>query len=142
MVVSNLKITYDPGGTPRLIVNYGDKIAEEIELPWNQQVQDSPRTRANSMDYFGRGNVANGLRFSVYNDHADNATARAWMFALVAGLPTLEKKTLKVEIQGGAAYLMSAAVLRSVVPRFVTNAPGPRTMTSYDIAGGGWAVIP
>lgn len=140
MVSSNWKITYDPTGTPRILVNYGGRISDELEIPWSQSVQDSPRLRAASMNYFGRGNVANGLRFGVFNDHADDATARAWMLALVAGLPTLETKTLKIEINGGAKYLMSQAVIRAVTPRMVINAPVARTLTQYEITGGGWAV--
>lgn len=143
MVSSNWKITYDPtGGTPLLLVDFGTKIAEEFELPWNQSVQESPRLRAASMKFFGRGNVQNGVTFSVYKDHADDAAARNWMLAHAIALPALVTKTLKIEVKNGSGYLLAEAVVRSASSRMVPKAPVARTLTRYEITGSGLSVIP
>jgi hypothetical protein len=142
MVSSNFKVTYDPSGTPLVLVNFANLIGEELEIPWAQDVQKSTRTRAPDGKNFGRGNVQNGLTFVVYKDHADDATARAWMFSHAVSLPKLETKTVKVEIQGGAQYLMSEAVIQSAPSRMVIHTTKARTMTTYTLVGAGWALIP
>jgi hypothetical protein len=142
MVKSNWKITYDPSGAPLVLVDFGAKIGEEIEIPWTQLVQDSKRLRAANAKYFGRGNVENGLTFSVFKDHANDATARNWMLTHAIALPALVTKTLKLEVAGSGGFLMAEAVIRSAPSRMVTAAPVARTMTTYTITGGGWSVIP
>jgi len=141
MVKSNWKITYDPSGTPLVLVDFGQLTAEELEIPWAQLVQDSNRTRAANKKYYGRGNVARGLVISAFKDHADDATARNWMLIYSISLPALVTKTLKIEVKGGASFLIDEAVIQSAPSRRVVGAPVARTITTYTITGGGLSVI-
>jgi len=129
---SNWKITYDPSGTPRVLVNYGDEILDEIQMAWNQVVDPAAYTGAAGMDYFGRGRVSMPMSFSVVKTHADDKAMRGWIADLLSGLSAFEKKPLKIEVQGGGgSYQFDVAVLASVTPVPITNGAGAETLTTW-----------
>ncbi|MGC4017487.1 MAG: hypothetical protein QM755_23680 [Luteolibacter sp.] len=130
---SNWRITYDLGGSSEMgPVDFGDDLVDEPQMSWSQSVDNAPYTGADSMDYFGRGLVQMPFRFSVLREHADDATMRTWICDHLSSLQVKEKKTLKVEINGGAnAYQFPVAILRTVTPVPVTNGAGAETVTDY-----------
>jgi hypothetical protein len=136
MVSSNWKITYDPDGAADVLVDFGDDIADELSLSWGQAVDNVPRTAAAGMDYFGRGQVSIPFRFSVRRDHDTDADMRNWILALLADLPVLEKKPLRIEVKCGKEYQFDVAVIQSVNPAPIIVPDGAETWTEYNFLCG------
>lgn len=139
---SNWKITLDPDGEALVLVDYGQRINGEFTFGWKQVVDEGRRQSAEAMQHFPRGNVSGPLSFGVFKDHADDATAREWMALLFIALSDFisASTTLKVEIQGGDIFTVSNVVLEEAPTQMVLTAAGARTLTTWKLRAGTWAL--
>ena len=146
-IKSNWTITLDPGGSAeRVILAAGAFMEGEIDFPWSQATQESPRPGAPNRRNFGRKNVTTPLAVKAYNVHADDATAREWMLALAAWLTANvsgETLTVKIDIENGDSYTLGEVVVAEALPVMVAK-PISRaeTLTAWRFLGAGWTVVP
>lgn len=140
-IISPWKLRLDPSGTPLVLVDVGGKIGEELRFPWEQQVDDARRFRADGLRRFGRGNTSGGITVQVYDDHADLAAAQSWLLALQVTLQTYSKRStlLEVTTKSGAVYFLANAVLANAEAVMVTGGVA-RTLTRYKIDGATWSL--
>lgn len=145
-IKSNWTITLDPGGSSeRVLLAAGGFMDDEIELPWSQITQESPRPGATNRRNFGRKNVSTPLGFKVYNTHSDDATAREWMLELAVWLTSNaagQTLTARIDIASGSSYLLSEVVAADAVPKMHARPSSTaETLTSWRLLGAGWSVI-
>lgn len=143
MISSPWKITYDPTGTPLVLVDFDDDLEGVIKFPWEQSVQESPRTKAKYRSSFGRGNAESGITFLHVRDHADFLTALAFCpnhVIAISALADAEAKDIHVELTNGTKWKLSKCVFRSCIPEVATY-DCTVTLTSYVILANGWSVV-
>jgi len=135
-------VTWDPEGADELtLVAAGGFTDDELTLPWEQRTDANPRLRAVDMRNFARGSINGGISFTSLDSHADQVTAREFMFdrmILLAGL-AFKKSVLRIEIAGGRTFELSEAIIRSAPTRIVPRALPVRTATTWAITGGTWS---
>lgn len=140
-VSSNWKITLDPDGEALVLVDFGQRMSDELTWGW-KQVVDEVKKQGGTTDHFPRGNVTGPVSFGSYKDHNDDAAAREWMALLFVALNdfTGARTTLKVEIQGGDIFTVSNVVLEEAPTKMVPTAPVARTLTTWKLRAGTWAL--
>lgn len=144
MISSPWKITYDPaGGSPLVLVNFDDDLMGVIKFPWQQNVQESPRTKAKFQRYYGRGNAATGFSFQHLRQHADFLAALAYCpnhVIAISALADAPPKDIHVELTNGAKWKLASCIFKSFSPE-VSTEDGSMTITPYDILASGWSVV-
>ena len=141
-ISSNWKITFDYGGGSAFeLVAWGADLDEEIAFPWSQVVDTSKPMGAAAATKFGRGKVETTFSIGVWKTHATHAAARNYLLAHAASLPLGMAKPLRIDVQGGSAYLLSTAVIASGDARMAVGGGLIRTYVKYQIEGGKFAVI-
>lgn len=142
---SNWKLTFDPAGTPLVILAFGQVIeSSEFAIPWRQSTQESARVRATLAARWARGNVSSGIRFTTQESHADDAAARLYCLQKNIALNAYANVTakLKLEIQDSAIVfeLQSATIDEAECRRDLRGTA--RTLTTWAIGGTGWVQLP
>lgn len=143
-VISNWKLTFDPGGTPLVILDFGQAFEGEFSFPWRQISQQSNRVRAGRGKRYARGNSSGGIQFTALKDHADDAAARLWCLEANIECDNYSgvTSTLLLEIANSArTFSMSDASIDDCDPR-MRIAGVARTHTAWDIGGSGWVELP
>lgn len=142
---SNWKLTFDPDGTPLVILAFGQVIESgEFSIPWRQEAQAATRIRATMGARWARGNVTSGIRFTTQESHADDAAARLYCLQKNIALNAYAKVTakLKLEIDGSATvFELQAATIDEAECRRDLRGTA-RTLTSWTIGGTGWVQLP
>jgi hypothetical protein len=143
-VLSNWKLTYDPAGTPLVILAFGQIMEGEFALPWRQQVQESTRIRATTAKRWARGNVSSGISLATFKDHASDAAARLWCLQTSIALGTYAGSTakLRLEIEGSALVFELQDATLDGADSVLRPAAVPRTRTQWALGGTGWVQLP
>lgn len=142
IIISDWTITFDLGGSSAFVLaTIGDDLDEEVAFPWAQATDVSKPMRAAVVTNFGRGLVETSFTLGVYKTHATMATARNWLLAHCAAVPTGVAKTLTIAVNGGATYTMASTVMDGGDRRIVVGGP-PKTWVQYKLRGGKFAVVP
>ena len=115
---SGLRITYDPdGGSPLVLLDYGDLMTFEPTLPQSHQVQVQPYLRSDWVDVWDRGGVQLGMEVNVLKQYASAPLAREAKFdhaLLVAGL---RNQKVRIEVMNGTkVYDMDMAAITAAEP--------------------------
>ena len=100
MIVSNWKFTYDPLGTPLVLLDYGALLADEIV--WSIQRGMEVVQLVDSAAPFLRasGNSVVSISFKVSQEESADSTARTKMLDSIIAVDALIKKPLKVQAYG------------------------------------------
>ena len=142
--LSNWKLTFDPAGTPLVILAFGQIMDGEFALPWRQQVQESGRIRAATAKRWARGNASSSISLANYKDHASDAAARLWCLQTNIALATYSGKTakLRLEIEGSVLVFELQDATLDVAESVMRVAAVPRTRTQWSVGGSGWVQLP
>jgi len=142
--LSNWKLTFDPAGTPLVVLAFGQMPDGEFALPWRQQSQESARIRATLATRWARGNVTSGVSFAAFSDHANDAAARLWCLQSSILLNSYAGRTakLRLEIQGSALRFELQNATLDTVDTVIRVAGVARTRTQWVIGGTGWLQLP
>lgn len=124
-----LKITFDPAGTPLVILNWGERGSMD-GLPWAQVLQVEPYVNGATMGFHALGNVSRKIRVTARKEFA---TAAAMVTALLthdAALPVAVEKELHFRVldvtepdteteanRTAAHYKTTRAAIESADPR-------------------------
>ena len=135
------RMTWDPAGTPLVMLDYGDRMLAE---PLFGQVHSSELVsfaRADNPVGFHHGNVAHNLTFSRVVEHASIAAARASMLSHFWETGDLRVAQLRIEILDGSVTDMQKSVILDVAPEMgpdLGSAGGGkhRVVWTYSVAGG------
>ena len=139
MISSCYKLTYDPAGTPVVLLNYGEKIEAELEFPLEKSVEvvqlvDAPapfiRVAKNAVANFS---VARAL------DAASDKEARAAVLAALVLSQSATKKPLKIEVLGytDRYWTFANATIKSHRVRRYLETPKCRWVQALDFVATG-----
>jgi len=142
-ILSNWRLTFDPAGTPLVLVDIGQLMDGEIIIPWRQQAETRGRIRAAAAMRVARGNAESGITLTTYTDHASDAAAR--LFCLQRNIAMAgysgRTATLRLEIAGSALVYQMAAATLDVAETELVVAPVARTMTRWSVGGTAWTQV-
>tara|TARA_B110000908_G_C10230619_1_gene440368 strand:+ start:913 stop:1344 length:432 start_codon:yes stop_codon:yes gene_type:complete len=134
-IKSAWRITWDPSGTPLVLLDYGDLMLAEplIGQPHNSELVSF--ARALNPEGFHYGNVGHEIQFSRLDLSTDIIGPRNLMMSHLTVTGLLRVATLKIEIEGGDTYHVESSVLKNVSPSL---APENKNFLPwvYNIAGG------
>ena len=99
-LTSNWKITFRPGGSPIVLVNYGDEIDAEPTWPLRKGLSVINLVDADAPFLKPMGNAAVTLAFKVFSDETLDKDARQEVMESLLAWAALGKEELKIEING------------------------------------------
>jgi len=110
--LSNWRIVWDAGGTsPRVLLDFGDPMDAEIQLPRDQVTDVGRPDFSLSGIPISRGNRKRRIEFSRRDEHANGVAAWQAVFNALRTDPWAIKATLSIQPEGGTARLYDAALL-------------------------------
>lgn len=135
-VYSDWKITYDPMGLPLVLVDFGQWIDGELDIPWKRTIQQSMPVGAKGGEFLNRNLTTREIVFGVYKDHASFAIARNYMMQQQVDLPDGINAPVRFQVQGGDTFQLAGATFPSGNCRIIRKVQPFRTWTQWRIAGG------
>ena len=144
---SNWKLTHDPTGTPVVILDYGDWLADELEIDLRRLAEVIELAESVEPHLRDRGNVSGSLRFTlVAEEEGDTADADARAASLDALLDAMArgKAPLRLDALGkeDAYYLFSQAICISSAPAMLRHPALARWQQRVEITVAGMSKIP
>lgn len=97
-VTSNWKITFDPAGSARVLLDFGDKIEGEPVWSLKKGVQTTPLDDAVAPFLRAAGNAVVTFTIKVFTDEALDATARQRIMESLISISALVKKPLRIQV--------------------------------------------
>lgn len=138
-IASRWKLTFDPAGTPLVLVALGDLIDSELDWGLGRSIEVVPLAAAAAPFIRPATNNVYQLDFTVFKvESTDEAARRAVMDALRT-TDDLVKKPLRVEIgtesglETGYYYQFASAAVRSLNAFRDVDAPRPRWGRRFSI---------
>jgi hypothetical protein len=134
-IASNWKITFDPSGTPRVLLDTGDEMAAEIRWPLKKGMEMIDLVDSANPFLRAKGNNSFSIRLEIYKDESDDATARRTIMESLIAVAALEKKPLKIEAAGvtDRYWLAGACVITEHEPSILIEFPGARATKVFAI---------
>lgn len=99
-LTSNWRVTFDPSGTPLVLLAYGDEIEGEPRWPLGRGLEVVPLVDAAAPFLRPSGNGAVILRIDIYKPETTDALARAAVLDSLIAIDLLGRKPLKIEVYG------------------------------------------
>ena len=100
LVQSKWKLTLDPAGTPKVLLNFGDKIDQELTFPLKLGLEVVDLV--DSQDPFLRpsGNNKVEMSWTVYSDEDTDVESRVAVMNSLIAVMAYTRKPLRIEIDG------------------------------------------
>lgn len=135
MILSNWKLTFDPAGTPLVLLAYGDAIEGELRFPLKRGLEVVPLADAPAPFLRATGNSVVTIEFDVFPYLATDALARAAVMQSLITADALAKKPLKVEVSGvtDKYWLFSTSYLSDHNPGRRLQSARARLVKSYTL---------
>ena len=139
MIASLWKLTYDPAGTPRVLLAYTD--FTDGELQWSLENGLDVVPLVDSATPFLRitRNAVVTLSLSIYRDETLDIDARKQVMESLIAIPLLTKKPLRVEISGvvDRYWQFANAAITSHTPSRYMDPVSPNWLAGYSITATG-----
>ncbi len=141
---SNWKLTFDPSGTPLVILAYGQMI--DAELAWTLQATCEEVEPVDSEDLFLRdGRIRRyALAVKTYTTESLDLTARVNAMQSLIAVSALTRKPLRLEIQGhtpGKYWQWSSSFIKAHAPLRVLESNKARWSRQWDIVATGLSYV-
>ena len=88
-ILSNWKLTFDPAGTPRVLLDFGQKMVQELRWPVRRGLEVVDIAEAAAPFLRVTGNAVVALSFEVFADEATDALSRRALRASHNGVKLL-----------------------------------------------------
>lgn len=137
--ISRWKLTFDPGGAAVVLVDFGQKLDDDLRFPLRKGVEEVRLVRAAAPLLRNTGNHAVGIRIGVYQDESTDKAARAAVLTSLIAAAGYGVKPLRVEIDDHAAgywQFASCAVTEHEPARHI-EAPAARWLRVYQLTCAG-----
>lgn len=143
MTRSRWKLTWDPAGTPIVLLDFDEMIADEPRWPMSRGTETVPL--ADSLVPFLRasGNHSVQIGFEVARTETLDATARQRVLESLIAAASMAKKPLRVEIQGisDRYWQFSQCLVTEHNPARHIPAPGSRHLRGWTLVCAGLAQV-
>lgn len=138
-ILSNWKLTYDPAGTPLVLLDVGWKVAGELRFPLKRGLEVVDLAEAAAPFLRPAGNSVVTIQFEVFKDESLDKTARQAVMESLIAVNALGKKPLRIEISGitDRYWQFSNAYLHEHNPARYLEAPVARRVLGYTITATG-----
>lgn len=142
-ITSNWKLTWDPAGTPVVLVDYGQELDREIFPSLAKGLEVVPLIDATYPLLRMSKNAVISLSWRGYVDAADDAAARQAMMVALLTWATAGRKALKVEAYGitDRSWLFASAAVTQYTPGRVVDFPLARVETSWAVTATGMSQV-
>lgn len=141
-LLSNWKLTFDPAGTPRVLLDFGEKLAEEISFQGAKGLEVVDLTDAASPFLRPSGNNVVTFSWELWRDAVSDAQARADALNGMMAIIALGRRPLRIQLSGftgGYWQFANACItehsalrrLESPTPRYVQTFSATCTGLSY-----------
>lgn len=139
MITSNWKMTYNPAGTPLVILDFQDKIEEEPRFGFATGVDVVPLVDSDVPFLRATGNGVFEISFRRLLSQASDKLARGAALDWLLDNDTLDKAPLKIEILDGtyATYQFAAAVISRHETQRIISSPLCRYALDFQITAAG-----
>jgi len=145
MISSNFKLTYDPAGSATVILNYGDRIGDELEPALAKTVEVVTLVDADAPFIRIGKNAVTTFSVIVATDKTTDKEARAAMLDSIIAAQAATKKPLRIEINGyadGRYWQFSNATIITHKPKRYLSTPAARWQRTMDIVATGLTYSP
>jgi len=92
------RVTWDPAGSPVILLAWNNLTTAELEIPWAQDVQVEPLVGSSWPAIIARGNVRREIRFSRLEAYSTAHELRAAVIACDAAVSALAGLTKPLDI--------------------------------------------
>lgn len=140
MISSNWKLTYDPAGTPLVLVAFDQLIEAELDLALEKTVEVVQLVDAAApFIRVGKNAVASFSVRVISEAPATDAAARAAVLDSLVAAQTATRKPLRIEVAGNTAdyWQFANATVKRHAPRRLLESTAPATVTQWDIVATG-----
>ena len=103
-IASNWKITFDPAGTPLVLLAVGDEIDSELRCPIKRGLDTVALVDSPIPFLRPTGNSQFAIKLNIYTYTSLDTSARAAMFDSLIAIDALGRKPLRIEISGIPTY--------------------------------------
>lgn len=123
MLSSNYTLTYDPAGTPVVLVTVGDMLESELEFSLQKSVEVVELIDAAAPFIRVGKNAVVTFQVRRYTTAATDADARAAVLNALITAQTATKKPLKIQVSGSSGYwqFANATIKGSLATRFLES---------------------
>jgi hypothetical protein len=136
MIYSSWKLTYDPAGTPVVLVNYGDLLeSDELDPALEKTVEVVSLVDAAAPFIRVGKNAVTSFSLRVLSFGATDLAARSAMLDAIITAQTATKKPLRIEVEGVTGYYWqwANATVKGFRPRRLLADTAPAVATQWDI---------
>jgi len=143
MLLSNWKLTFDPAGTPLVLLDYGAKIAGELRFPLRRGLEVVDLVGASEPFLRATGNSVVSLQFEVFKDETLDKTARQSVMESLIAVNMRTRKPLKIQVYGitDRYWQFANAYVNEHNPGRYLEAPTARLVKGYTITCTGLAQV-
>ena len=138
-ISSNWKITFDPDGSPVVLVNVGDIMDGELRFPMKRGLEVVEILEGEAPFLRPTRNIATTLDISVEEVAATDADARVALMGSLTSVENLGKKPLKIEVSGitDRHWEFSNSYIENVDSVRLVESAKPRIIKTYQITATG-----
>jgi hypothetical protein len=136
MTASAWKLTYDPAGTPVVLVNYGDLMeSDELDPSLEKSVEVVSLVDAAAPFLRVGKNAVTSFSIRVLSYGISELAARSTMLDSLITAQTATKKPLRIEVEGVTNFYWqwASATVKSHRPRRLLENPAAALVTQWDI---------
>ena len=119
MIKSSWRLTWDPAGTPVVILAFGELLARQLEWPSAREAQVTPLAESGAPFLRDGGNVAITISFDKLGAELTRENVLKGVIRAAIGHTAFAKAPLKIEAEGvtDVYWLASAALMPDLSPR-------------------------
>jgi hypothetical protein len=137
VLYSNWKLTFDPSGTPQVLLNFGDVLTEEIRFPMAIGLEVVPLPGAAAPYLRPSGNAFCSMTFErlTLPSSLYDKSARSDVLDTLITFAPLGRKPLRIEVYGltDRYWQFANSAFTLVEPRRVLESSKPRFSQKYQI---------
>lgn len=140
LLYSLYKVTFSPGSSPLVLINYGDYIDQELAVVLDRAFEVIDPVDATDV-FIRDGKTAKyEFSFKVYKTESLDLTARVAALQSLITVAALGKKPLKIELQGhsGHYWQFASCGIKRHVPVKVQSQGRVRWSRQYDVVASGF----
>lgn len=133
LVQSKWKLTLDPAGTPKVLLNFGDKIDDELSFPTKLGLEVVDLTDSAVPFLRPNGNNVVEISWKVYSDVSTDVLSRADVLDSLIAVLAYTRKPLRIEIDGVTTgyWQFANAFVTEFEPTRHLSSPAARAGKSY-----------
>jgi hypothetical protein len=138
-ISSNWKLTFSPASSPKVLLDYGDKIEGELRFPLSKGMEVVDLVDSEAPFLRDNGNNTYQIQFEVYTDEALDKTARQRVMESLIAVGAYGRAPLRIQVSGitDRYWQFANSFVREHNPGRWLDAPVARLVKGYTITATG-----